>query len=77
MERKYFITQDQLEEFDHYRTMFELTADGILDLCKSEKDDIVYGFELGQMHSLLRNKSLKMLELRNEIADQKVVDETK
>ena len=42
MERKYLITQEQLEQIEHYERMFELNANLVRDLCNSEKDDIVY-----------------------------------
>ena len=44
MEQKYLITEDQLEQFEHYKRMFELNAELIQDLCSSERDDVVYGF---------------------------------
>ena len=77
MERTYLITQEQLEQIEHYKRMFELNADLIKDLCNSEKDDIVYGFELGKMHSHLRDCFIEMMDLENEIRNPKVVDETK
>ena len=77
MERKYLITQEQLEQIEHYERMFELNANLVRDLCNSEKDDIVYGFELGKMHSHLRDCFIEMMDLENEIINQKVVDETK
>ena len=77
MEQKYLITQEQLEQIEHYKRMFELNADLVKDLCNSEKDDVVYGFELGKMHSHLRHCFIDMMELESEIRNQKVVDETK
>ena len=77
MEPKYLITQEQLEQIEHYKRMFELNADLVKDLCNSEKDDVVYGFELGKMHSHLRDCFIEMMDLENEIINQKVVDETK
>jgi hypothetical protein len=72
METKYFISQDQLEIIEHYKRMFELNADKIKDLCSSEKDDIVYGFELGEMHSHLRQCFIAMMELEDEIRNQEI-----
>jgi hypothetical protein len=71
MENKYLITQEQLETIEHYRNMFELNADYILDLCSGEKDDITYGFELGKIHSHLRDCYDKMIKLENLIRSQK------
>lgn len=75
MNNKYLITQEQLGEIEHYRRMFELNADIIKDLCSSEKDDIVYGFELGQMHSHLKDCQMEMMKLESEIRDQKINNE--
>lgn len=66
----YFITEEQLETIDHNRRMFDLNAERIQELCVSEKDDIVYGFELGQIHSHLRECFMDMFELDNEIRNQ-------
>ena len=71
MGNKYLITQEQLETIEHYRNMFELNADYILELCSGEKDDITYGFELGKMHSHLKDCYCKMIELENSIRSQK------
>jgi hypothetical protein len=68
----YFITQEQLEIIEHYKRMFELNAERINTLCSSEKDDIVYGFELGEMHSHLRQCFIDMMELEDEIRKQEV-----
>lgn len=77
MERKYLITQKQLEQIEHYKRMFELNADLVRDLCNSEKDDVVYGFELGKMYSHLRDCFTEMMELESEIRSQKVIDAKK
>lgn len=75
MEREYLITQKQLEQIEHYKRMFELNADLVMQLCNSQKDDIVYGFELGKMYSHLRHCYIEMCELETEIRNQTVVDE--
>ena len=74
MERKYLITQEQLEAIEHYKRMFESNAERVECLCNGEKDDIVYGFELGKIHSHLRDCFIEMMELEGEIRNQKVVD---
>ena len=68
--KQYLITQEQLEQIGHYKTMFEFNADLINHLCSSEKDDIVYGFELGKMHSHLRQCFMDMMQLEDEILRQ-------
>lgn len=77
MVKEYLITQEQLEQIEHYKRMFELNADLVKELCSSEKHDIVYGFELGKIHSHLRDCFMGMMELESEVASQKVVDERK
>jgi hypothetical protein len=68
--KNYLITQEQLEQIEHYKRMFELNAELIQELCHNEKDDIVYGFELGKMHSHLRQCFIDMMELEDEIRNQ-------
>lgn len=77
MKRTYIITQEQLEQIEHYKRMFELNANLVRDLCDSEKDDIVYGFELGKMHSHLRDCFIEMMELEDQIRNQENVDKSK
>jgi hypothetical protein len=72
MKTKYTITVEQLETLDHYKRMFEMEADRIKGLCSSEKDDIVYGFELGEMHSHLRECFLRMSDLSESIKNNKI-----
>ena len=47
MNKEYKITREQFEEITYYKTMFESHADTIKWLCEKEKDDVVYGFQLG------------------------------
>lgn len=70
MEKKYIITQEQLEKIEHYKRMFEMNADLVRELCEAEKDDVVYGFELGKMYSHLRECFIEMDELGSEIRNQ-------
>lgn len=69
---KYYITQEQLESIEHLKRMFELNADRVQELCNSEKDDIVYGFELGGMHSHLRDCFVNMMQLEDQIRQQEI-----
>ena len=70
MDHKYIITQEQIDTIEHFKQMFAHNADRIKDLCDSEKDDIVYGFELGQIHSHLRECFRDMMLLEDEIKKQ-------
>ncbi len=70
--KKYYVTQEQLESIDHFKRMFELNADTIRQLCSSEKDDVVYGFELGGIHSHLRDCFIEMFDLEGEIRKQTI-----
>jgi hypothetical protein len=74
-ENKYIITQEQLDTIEHYKRMFELEAENIYRLCSSEKDDVVYGFELGKTYTHLRDCFMNMMNLQDEIKDQKFVKE--
>ena len=68
----YYVTQEQLRTIEHYKEMFDTNADFIKQLCISEKDDIVYGFELGKIHSHLRECYLNMGQLEEEIRNNKL-----
>mgnify|MGYP000300027555 CR=1 FL=1 len=74
MSRQYIITQEQLDSIEHYKRMFEVNASYINDLCSSEKEDIVYGFELGQRYTHLRECFMAMMELESEIRKQEFVE---
>lgn len=69
-QKKYYVTEEQLGDIGHYRRMFDFNAERIQHLCSSEKDDIVYGFEFGQIHAHLWDCYIKMMELENQIRNQ-------
>ena len=71
----YRINQEQLENIEHYKRMFELNAEQIEGLCKEERHDIVYGFELGKIHTHLRDCFMNMMNLENEIRSQRIQDD--
>ena len=73
--KKYIITQDQLESIEHFKRMFEYQAETVKDLCNEERDDVVYGFELGKMYSSLRQFFIEMMELESDIKKQIVTNE--
>lgn len=66
----YLVTQEQIEKIEHYKRMIEVNAELIKDLCNVEKDDIVYGFELGKLYSHLRQCFMDMTEFENQIRSQ-------
>lgn len=68
--KQYYITKEQLYDIEHLKRMFEYDAEIIKDLCSSEKDDIVYGFALGELHSHLRKCFLDMMQLHSQIENQ-------
>ncbi len=70
--KKYLINEEQLRLIGHYCRMFDVNSDLVKDLCSGEKDNIVYGFELGQMYSHLRECYLEMMDLEREIKEQEV-----
>ena len=72
--KEYRVTQEQLESLDRFRRMFENEAESITELCKSEKDDIVYGFELGKLHNWNRLHFSEFTELLTEIKSQNIVN---
>lgn len=72
MGRKFLINEEQLRLLNHYSRMFESNADLVKDLSSGEKDDIVYGFELGQMYRHLRECFIEMTEICDEIKEQEI-----
>jgi len=68
----YKLKSKQLETISHYKRMFRLEADNIQDLCSSEKDDVVYGFELGKIYSHLEKCFFEMGDLEDEIKNQEI-----
>ena len=70
MKDKLTITHEQFQQYIHYRRMFELNSQVIQDLCSAEQDVVTIGFELGKIHSHLRECFSKMLELEMQINDQ-------
>lgn len=72
MAQEYFITQEQLSLIEHYKRMFEMNAELVKNLCSREKDDVVYGFELGQMYAHMRDCFVEMMNLEEEIKKQKL-----
>jgi hypothetical protein len=61
------ITSEQYEEFMHYQRMFQLNSQRIRELCATERSDIEYGFELGQIVKHLDDCHMRMMELMSEI----------
>lgn len=72
MEREYKITLEQFEEINYFKRMFEHHAETIRQLCLSEKDDVVYGFTLGETHSHMRQCFIGMMELESKIREQEI-----
>ena len=68
--KTYTLTQDQLDDLEHFKHMFEHNAELLRGICSSEKDDIVYGFELGRMYSSLESNFLEMSKLMYSIKEQ-------
>ena len=69
--RKFYITDEQFIEIEYFQRMFEFNAERIKTLCKEERSDIEYGFELGEIHFLLSDCYHSMLTLTTLIQDQK------
>lgn len=72
MAKRYYLNEEQFESLEHYKRMFELNADKIAKLCEAERDDVVYGFHLGEMHSHLRDCFMEMMKILNKIRDQRI-----
>lgn len=51
---------DDKDTLLHYKYMFSLFADRVKELCEMGRDDIVYGFKLGELYSDLKRKEFEM-----------------
>jgi hypothetical protein len=67
MKKGHTITKDQLRRFNHYAESLDSVADLIRELCSSEKDDIVYGYELGKLYYNLKEYVQGIRELKYDI----------
>ena len=70
--RRYIINQEQLEQLEHFKAMFSMAAEQIQDFCNEERADVVYGFELGRIHSYLRQHFMDFMMLEDEIHKQEI-----
>mgnify|MGYP003349439095 CR=1 FL=1 len=70
MNKEYKITQTQLDDISYFKNMFEYHSGVIKWLCESEKDDVVYGFRLGETYTHMRECYVKMMELESQIRKQ-------
>ena len=66
--KNYNITHDQFMSLGHYNRMFEHYSETIQDIIsKGHDDDISLGFELGKLHSDIRDSFISMMQLMNDI----------
>lgn len=70
MKENLTITHEQFHEYIHCRRMIEIDSQQIQELCSTEQDDILIGFELGKIHTHLRECFSKMLDIENQIHTQ-------
>lgn len=66
------ITDDEFEDLEHYREMFELLRDRaaeIIEVYKKNESEIEVGFLLGKLHALASNKHVDMLHTLEEIRE--------
>jgi len=66
--KNYNITHDQFMSLGHYNRMFEHYSETIQRIIsKGHDDDISLGFELGKLHSDIRDSFISMTELMDNI----------
>lgn len=71
-DKKYYVTQEQLEALSHLTSIFDAQAEYIHNLCSEERDDVVYGFELGKIYSAMREHFIESNELVRQLWSQDV-----
>ena len=57
---KKYLTEEQLDEIKHCQELIRDINDNIDKLCDSEKDDIVYGYQLGKISEFLSDCHYKL-----------------
>lgn len=72
METEYKITEKQLGDFEHIQSLVNDNAETLRTLCKQERSDIEYGFELGNMYSHFKKLYIEMDNLISDIYQQTV-----
>lgn len=70
-EKEYHISKKQLEELEYIKGVFSSQAENIKELCSAEREDIVYGYELGQIQSTIKTFELDFNDLIKQIKVQK------
>lgn len=72
---------DDLDSLGQYKECFNNIADSIENICSkfiNNEENILYlGFELGQMHTYLKQNALDMQELLCDINSRKSVSKIK
>lgn len=72
--KQYVVTHEQLRDLEHFQNMFDNISMEIKELCKAEKSDIEYGFQLGGMYYNLRSQYLSMINVVGDIHKQIIKD---
>ena len=66
----YKITKEQLRIIEHNVQMIAMERESINELCKQERADINYGFELGKIYSNMGNMHTDLLFMASEIRNE-------
>lgn len=69
----YKITKEQLDTLERIREVLMYDRDNINKLCTSQRDEIVYGFELGKLYSSISRVHLELIEITSDISDQELL----
>lgn len=67
--KEYKITEEHLYSIKRLNEIIRHQSDAIIGLCKEERPDIVYGFELGNIYSSLTEGLGIVMELYEEIGN--------
>ena len=67
-----YITSEQIYDLQIFGNHIDLARQDLEELCRAERDDIVYGFELGKIHGNLKKLHDKLFYLKKEIEKQNV-----
>ena len=68
MENDYYIKQKHLDKLKHCLKLISYSGDSLKELCAEERSDIVYGFEIGNVTSMLNNCKIMIMSLEEDIS---------
>lgn len=70
----YRITKEQFNDLRYIKDNLRYFLDDLSGLCATEKPDVVYGFELGKLHTYLSLRSVELIDILADIQQNELID---